>query len=138
VDHVRPDPQWTGHGRRHQLTRAWPPAAPVLKDAGQGAGEGEWDARKPDCPLTGAWEAVRRPSDDGEGGGGQNSSAGRAQARRVGNGSGDECGEDGASSSPFYKGRGGVEAYEWGGDRPAAMVMAINGHSVRWGGEMEG
>jgi hypothetical protein len=30
-----------------ELTRAWPPAALVLKDAGQGAGEGEWDAGNP-------------------------------------------------------------------------------------------
>jgi hypothetical protein len=42
------------------------------------------------------------------------------------------------SSSPFYKGRGGVEASEWGGDQPAALVMAINGHPVRWGGKIEG
>jgi hypothetical protein len=27
-----------------ELTGAWPPATPVLKDAGQGAAEGEWDA----------------------------------------------------------------------------------------------
>jgi hypothetical protein len=30
-----------------ELTGAWPPAASVLKDAGQGAGEGEWDAGNP-------------------------------------------------------------------------------------------
>jgi hypothetical protein len=88
--------------------------------------------RDPDCPLTGVWEAVRRPGD------GQNSVAGRTEARRVGNGGGDECGEEGASSSPFYKGQGGVEASKWGGDRPAALVMAINGHPVWWGGKMEG
>jgi hypothetical protein len=93
---------------------------------------------KPDGPLTGAWEAVRRLSDGGEGDGGRNSGAERAQAQRVGNGGGDECGEEGASSSPFYKGRGGVEASEWGEDRPAVVVMAINGHPVRWGGKMEG
>jgi hypothetical protein len=56
----------------------------------------------------------------------------------VGNGGGDECGEEGATSSPFYKGRVGVEASEWGGDWPTAVVMAINGHSVRWGGKMAG
>jgi hypothetical protein len=56
----------------------------------------------------------------------------------VGNGGGDECGEEGATSSPFYKGRVGVEASEWGGHWPAAVVMAINGHSVRWGGKMVG
>jgi hypothetical protein len=49
-------------------------------------------------PLTRAWEAVRRPGDGGEGGGGQNSSVWRAQARRVGNGCRDDCGEEGASS----------------------------------------
>jgi hypothetical protein len=30
-----------------ELTGAWPPAAPVLKDAVQGAGEGEWDVGNP-------------------------------------------------------------------------------------------
>jgi hypothetical protein len=56
----------------------------------------------------------------------------------VGNRGGDECGEEGVSSSPFYKDRGGVEAFEWGGDWAMAMVMAINGHPVRWGGKTEG
>jgi hypothetical protein len=63
--------------------------------------------REPDCPLTEAWEAVRRPGDSDEGGGGRNSSAGRAQARRVGNGGGDECGEEGRAPRPFI--RVGVE-----------------------------
>jgi hypothetical protein len=30
-----------------ELTGAWPPAAPVAKGAGQGAGEGEWNAGNP-------------------------------------------------------------------------------------------
>jgi hypothetical protein len=30
-----------------ELAGAWPPAAPVLKDTGQGGGEGEWDAGTP-------------------------------------------------------------------------------------------
>jgi hypothetical protein len=50
---------------------------------------------EPDGPLTGAWEAVRRSSDDGEGGGGRNSGAEHARAWRVGNGGGDECSEEG-------------------------------------------
>jgi hypothetical protein len=50
---------------------------------------------EPDGPLTGAWEAVRRPGDGGEGGGGRNFSAERTRARRVGNRGGDECGEEG-------------------------------------------
>jgi hypothetical protein len=50
---------------------------------------------EPDGPLTGAWEAVRWPSDGGEGGSGRNSDAERAQAQRVGNGGEDECGEEG-------------------------------------------
>jgi hypothetical protein len=48
---------------------------------------------EPDGPLTGAWEAVRRPGDGGEGGGGWISGAECAQASRVRNGGGDECGE---------------------------------------------
>jgi hypothetical protein len=48
-----------------------------------------------DGPLTGAWEAVRRQSDGGEGCGGRNSGAERARALRVGNGGGDECSEEG-------------------------------------------
>jgi hypothetical protein len=34
-------PWWTGGT---ELTGPWPPAAPVCKDTGQGAGEGEWNA----------------------------------------------------------------------------------------------
>jgi hypothetical protein len=30
-----------------ELAEAWPPAAPVSKGAGQGAGEGEWNAGNP-------------------------------------------------------------------------------------------
>jgi hypothetical protein len=30
-----------------ELTGAWPPAAPVSKGTGQGAGEGEWNAGNP-------------------------------------------------------------------------------------------
>jgi hypothetical protein len=33
-------PRWTGGT---ELTGAWPLAAPVCKDAAQGAGEGEWN-----------------------------------------------------------------------------------------------
>jgi hypothetical protein len=49
---------------------------------------------EPDSPLTRAWEAVRRLGDGGEGGGGRIFGAERAQAQRVGNGGGDECGEE--------------------------------------------
>jgi hypothetical protein len=44
---------WTmsGHGPRWiggtELAGAWPPATPVYKDAGQGAGAGEWNAGNP-------------------------------------------------------------------------------------------
>jgi hypothetical protein len=61
---------------------------------------------KPDGPLTGAWEAVRRLSDGGEGDGGWNSGAERAQAQRVGNGGGDECGEEGRAPHPFIGSEG--------------------------------
>jgi hypothetical protein len=39
----------------------------------------------------------------------------------------------GRAHRPFIGGRGGVEAFERGGDQPAAAVMAINGHPVQWG-----
>jgi hypothetical protein len=42
-----------------ELTRAWPQATPVLKDTDQGGRRGGVGCREPDCPLTGAWEAVR-------------------------------------------------------------------------------
>jgi hypothetical protein len=44
---------WTVSGRgprctgSAELAGAWPPAAPVCKDASQGAGEGEWNAGNP-------------------------------------------------------------------------------------------
>jgi hypothetical protein len=44
----------------------------------------------------------------------------------------------GRAPRPFIGGRGGVEASGRGGDRPAVAVVAINGHSVQWGREMEG
>jgi hypothetical protein len=53
------------------------------------------EREEPIGPLTRAWEAVRRPGDGGEGGGGRNSGVVHARARRVGNGGGDECGEEG-------------------------------------------
>jgi hypothetical protein len=68
-----------------ELTGAWPPVASVSKGTAQGAGEGGVERRETDGPLTGAWEVVRRPSDGGEGGGGQNFSAEHARAQRVGN-----------------------------------------------------
>jgi hypothetical protein len=37
-------PRWTGGT---ELTGAWPLAAPVCKDASQGAGEGEWNTGNP-------------------------------------------------------------------------------------------
>jgi hypothetical protein len=61
-----------------ELTGAWPPAVLVLKDASQGAGEGGVGRGEPDCPLTGAWEAVRRPGNSGERGGVRNSGVGHA------------------------------------------------------------
>jgi hypothetical protein len=58
-------------------------------------GRGGVECGEADGPLTGAWEAVRRQSDGGEGCGGRNSGAERARALRVGNGGGDECSEEG-------------------------------------------
>jgi hypothetical protein len=61
-------------------------------------------------PLTGAREAVRRPGDSGEGGGGQNSDAEHAEAREWGNGGEDECGEWGGELLALLYGRRGSGA----------------------------
>jgi hypothetical protein len=44
----------------------------------------------------------------------------------------------GRAPRPFIGGRGGVEASGRGEDRSAVAVVAINGHPVQWGREMEG
>jgi hypothetical protein len=64
------------------------------------------EREEPDGPLTGAWEAVRRPGDGGEGGGGRNFGAECARAQRVGNGGRDECGEEGRGPCPFIGSKG--------------------------------
>jgi hypothetical protein len=81
--------------------------------------------------LTGAWEAVRRPGDGDEGCGRRNSGAEHAQARRVGNGAGDECGEEGRALCCFIGSEGKRNRAAGGG--------GINvGRPVWWGGETEG
>jgi hypothetical protein len=64
------------------------------------------EREEPDGPLTGAWEAVRRPGDGGEGGGGRNFGVECARAQRVGNGGKDECGEEGRGPCPFIGSKG--------------------------------
>jgi hypothetical protein len=88
---------------------------------------------EPDGPLTGAWEAVRRPGDGGEADGGQNSGAEGAQAWRVGNGGGDECGEEGRAPRPFIgsKGERGVQT----GKGIGWPVVAASMPAVQFGGE---
>jgi hypothetical protein len=51
-------PRWTSGA---ELTGAWPLAAPVCKVAGQGAGEGEWNAGNPmvDSPELGRQRGSR-------------------------------------------------------------------------------
>jgi hypothetical protein len=93
---------------------------------------------EPDDPLTVAWEAVRRPGDGGEGGGGRNSSAEHAQARRVVNGGGDECGEEGRAPRPFIGSEGGAGRLDEEGNRAAGGGGINVGRLVQWGGETEG
>jgi hypothetical protein len=63
---------------------------------------------------------------------------GRLGARRLGNGGGDESGEEGRASHPFIGPEGGAGRPDGEGDR-AAGVGGINvGRRVRWGGETEG
>jgi hypothetical protein len=88
---------------------------------------------EPDGPLIGAWEAVRRPGDGGEGGGGQNSGAERSWAQRLGNGGGDECGEEGQAPRPFI----GSEGKQGGrtGKGIGRPVVAASVLAHRFGGE---
>jgi hypothetical protein len=88
---------------------------------------------EPDGPLTRAWETVRRPGDGGEGGGSRNSGAEHARARRVGNGGGNECGEEGQAPHPFIGSEGKRDGRTGKGiGRP---VVAASMPAVRFGGE---
>jgi hypothetical protein len=88
---------------------------------------------EPDGPLMGAWEAVRRPGDSGEGGGGRNSGAEHARPRRVGNGGVDECDEEGRAPHPFIgsEGKRGSRTGK-GIGRP---VVAASMTAIQFGGE---
>jgi hypothetical protein len=63
---------------------------------------------------------------------------GRLGARRVGNGGGGECGEEGQAPRPFIGSEGGAGRLNGGGDRAAGGGGINAGRPVRWGGEMEG
>jgi hypothetical protein len=60
-------------------------------------------------------------------------SVGRLGARRVGNGDGDECGEEGRASHPFIGPEGGVGRPDGEGDRAAGGGGINAGRPVRWG-----
>jgi hypothetical protein len=62
---------------------------------------------------------------------------GRVGARRVGNGGGDECGEEGQASHPFIGSEGGVGPPDGEGDRAAGGGGINAGRPVRWRGETE-
>jgi hypothetical protein len=63
---------------------------------------------------------------------------GRLGARRVGNGGGGECGEEGQAPRPFIGSEGGAGRPNGGGDLAAGGGGINAGRLVRWGGEMEG
>jgi hypothetical protein len=63
---------------------------------------------------------------------------GRLGARRVGNGGGDECGEEGRAPRPFIGSEGGAGRPDGEGDRVAGGGGINAGRPVRWGGETEG
>jgi hypothetical protein len=65
---------------------------------------------EPDDPLTGAWEAERRSGDGGEGGGSQNSDAGRARGSESGKWGGGQGWEErlGARGQHCHRKRGFV------------------------------
>jgi hypothetical protein len=65
-------------------------------------------------------------------------SVGRVGAQRVGNGGGDECGEEGRAPRPFIGSEGGAGWPDREGDRAAGGGGINASHSVRWGGKTEG
>jgi hypothetical protein len=63
---------------------------------------------------------------------------GQLGARRVGNGGGDECGEEGRAPLPFIGSEGGAGRPDGEGDQAAGGGGINAGHPVRWGGEAKG
>jgi hypothetical protein len=62
----------------------------------------------------------------------------RLRARRVGNGGGDECGEERRAPRPFIGSEGGAGRPDGEGDRAAGGGGINVGRPVWWGGEVEG
>jgi hypothetical protein len=63
---------------------------------------------------------------------------GRLGVQRMGNGGGDECGEEGRAPRPFIGSEGGAARLNGEGDRAAGGGGINVGHPVLWGGETEG
>jgi hypothetical protein len=91
---------------------------------------------EPNGPLTGAWEAVRRPGNGGEGGGGRTPVQSTLGLREWEMGGGDECGEEGRDPHPFIgsEGERGVRTGK-GTGRPVVVASMT---AVRFGGEGKG
>jgi hypothetical protein len=62
----------------------------------------------------------------------------RLGAQRLGNGGGDECGEEGRAPRPFIGSEGGAGRPDREGDRAAGGGGINAGRLFRWGGETEG
>jgi hypothetical protein len=61
-----PGPWWTGHGWWHQAHRSLASSRSGAQGHQPRGGRGGVGDGEPDCPLNGAWEAVRWPGDGGE------------------------------------------------------------------------
>jgi hypothetical protein len=78
---------------------------------------------EPDGPLIGAWEAVRRLGDGGGGG----------SHWRVGNGGGDECGEEVRAPHPFIGSEG--KRGGWTGKEIRRPMVVASMPAVQFSGE---
>jgi hypothetical protein len=128
-------PRWIGGT---ELNGAWPPPAPVCKDAIHGAGEGEWNAGNPMVHSLklgrqrGGWAMVVRATAIG---------TPVRSALDFGEwemGGGDGCGVEGRAPHPFIGSEGGAGRPEGERDRVAGGGGINAGRPVWWGGEKWG
>jgi hypothetical protein len=128
---------WTMSGRGPrwssgtELTGAWPPAALVCKDTGQGAGNPMVHSPELGRQRGGRAMVVRAAAI----GTPVRSALGLREWEMGGK---DGCGEEGQAPRPFIGSKGGAGRSDGEGDRAPGGGSINAGRPVRWGGETGG